>query len=145
MMTRRVFIVFVMPVVFSVIFGSSVMAGLQGSDATVQTASTPTDPIEIVGLSSQYSTSQPVEIQVKVNEPSFECGDLYITVYSSGGDNVITQGGFFEQCFASGSVLVPVKGDFSKIIDTPGSYEIVADMISKQLKNASARGIFTVK
>ena len=41
--------------------------------------------IEIVGLSKQYSTSQPVEIQVMVDDDDFNCGDLYITIYSSHG------------------------------------------------------------
>ncbi len=146
MVTRRVFIIFVLPVVFSLIFGSTVMVGiLQGSDETVESVSTHVDSIEIIGLSSQYSTSEPVKIQVKVNDSSFECGDLYVTIYSSGNNEVITQGGFFEQCFASGSMLIPVGDEFSKVIDVPGSYEIVADMISKQLKNTSTRGVFTVK
>ena len=64
--------------------------------------------IEIIGLSKQYSTSQPVEIQVKIDDMSFNCGDLYVTVYSSGKSNVITQGGFFEQCFEKENTMLPV-------------------------------------
>ena len=101
--------------------------------------------IEIIGLSKQYTTTEPVEIQVKIDDSSFSCGDLYITIYSSGKSDAITQGGFFDQCFESGSNLVPVGDEFSKIIDTPGSYDIVVDMVSKQLQNISTKGTFTIK
>ena len=102
-------------------------------------------PIEIIGLSKQYSTTEAIEIQVKVSDPSFSCGDLYITIYSSEKNNVILQGGFFEQCFESGNNIIPVGDKFSKVIDTPGSYDIVTEMISKQLNNISTKGTFTVK
>ena len=101
--------------------------------------------IEIIGLSKQYSTSQPVEIQVKIDDPSFNCGDLYITIYSSGKSNVITQGGFFEQCFTKDSPILPIGDKFSKVVSVPGSYEMVVEMISKELKNISVKGTFTVK
>ena len=102
-------------------------------------------PIEIIGLSKQYSTTEPVEIQVKVGDSSFSCGDLYITIYSSGKNDAITQGGFFEQCFESGNNIIPVGEEFSKVVDTPGSYDIVTEMVSKQLKTISTKGTFTVK
>ncbi len=101
--------------------------------------------IEIIGLSPQYSVSQSVEIQVKVNDPSFDCGDLYITIHSSGKNEIITQGGFFTQCFDSRNSLIPVGDEFSTIIETPGSYRITADVISKDLVNTSTSGTFTVK
>jgi hypothetical protein len=41
--------------------------------------------------------------------------------------------------------MIPTDDKFSKSIDIPGSYEIVAEMVSKQLKSTSARGSFTVK
>ena len=153
MATRRVFVVFVLPVIFSIIFGSVVMTDiLQKPDrelnmwpmSSSEGFSSPTS-IEIVGLSKQYSTVEPVEIQVKINDLSFNCGDLYVTIYSSGKSDVITQGGFFEQCFEKGNKILPVGNGFSKVIDTPGSYEIVTEMVSKELKNISTRGIFTVK
>ena len=100
--------------------------------------------IEIIGLSKQYSVTVPVEIQIKVNDSSFDCGDLYITIYSSSSD-VVTQGGFFEQCFEKGNSMIPVGDKFSKVIDTPGSYELVAEMVSKQLQNLSITETFTVK
>ena len=154
MATKRVLIVFVLPVIFSVIFASAVLTDiLQKPDRELNMwpmsyskgSSSHNTPIEIIGLSKQYTTSEPVEIQVKVNDSSFSCGDLYITIYSSGKSDVITQGGFFEQCFESGSKIIPVGDTFSEIIATPGSYEVVTEMVSKQLKNISAKGTFTVK
>ena len=154
MVCRRVFVVFVLPIIFSIIFGSVVITDiLQQPDRELNMwpmsyskgSSSHNTPIEIIGLSKQYTTSEPVEIQVKVDDSSFSCGDLYITIYSSGKSDVITQGGFFEQCFESGSKIIPVGDTFSEIIATPGSYEVVTEMVSKQLKNISAKGTFTVK
>jgi len=155
MASKRVFIVFVLPVILSIIIGSAVLSDvlqkpgrelnmwpMSNSEGIVTSHSS---PIEIIGLSKQYTTTEPVEIQVKVGDSSFSCGDLYITIYSSGKNDVITQGGFFEQCFESGNNIIPVGDEFSKIIDTPGSYDIVAEMVSKQLKNISTKGTFTVK
>ena len=81
-------------------------------------------------LSNQYTISEPVQIQVKINDSSLSCGDLYITIYVSGSTNdVVTQGGYFNQCVKDGK-LFPNNDTFSKIIDTPGSYKIVADIVS---------------
>ena len=153
MASKRVFVVFVLPVIFSIIFGSAVLTDiLQKPDrelnlwpmSSSEGFSSHT-PIEIVGLSKQYSTVEPVEIQVKIDDLSFNCGDLYVTIYSSGKSDVITQGGFFEQCFEKGSKILPIGDEFSKIVDTPGSYDIVVEMVSKELKNISTRGTFTIK
>ncbi|NQV40381.1 MAG: hypothetical protein HQ505_07600 [Nitrosopumilus sp.] len=152
MVTRRVFIVFILPVIFSIIVGSAVLSDvLQQPDRELNlwpmsySEGGSHSSIEIMGLSEQYTTTEPVEIQVKIDDSSFSCGDLYITIYSSGKSDVITQGGFFDQCFESGSKMVPVGDIFSKIIDTPGSYEIVVEMVSKQLQNISTKGTFTIK
>ena len=154
MASKRIFVVFVLPVIFSIVFGSVVLTDiLQKPDrelnmwpmSSSEGLSAHTSPIEIIGLSKQYSTSQPVEIQVKIDDLSFNCGDLYVTIYSSGKSDVITQGGFFEQCFEKGSKILPIGDEFSKIVDTPGSYKIVVEMVSKELKNISTRGTFTIK
>ena len=154
MATKRVFLVFVLPVILSIVFGTAVLSDvLQKSDRELNMlpmsfsdgGSSHNTSIEIIGLSKQYSTSEPVEIQVKISDSSFSCGDLYITVYSSGKSDVITQGGFFEQCLEPGSKIIPVGDTFSEIITIPGSYDIVIEMVSKQLKNISTKGAFTVK
>ena len=152
MVTQKVFLVFGLPVIFSIIFGSAVLNDILQEPnrelnmwpMSFSETSSHDAIIEIIGLSHQYTTSELVEIKIKINDSSFDCGDLYVTIYSS-GKNVVTQGGYFEQCFEEGNYLLPIGDTFSEIIDTPGSYEIVAEMVSKELKNISIRGIFTVK
>ena len=100
--------------------------------------------IKIIGLANQYSVSEPIEIQVKINDSSFTCVDLYVTVYVSGSSDVVTQSGFFNQCVKNGTLL-PNNDVFSKIIDSPGSYKLVADIVSTDLSNTSTTGTFTIK
>ena len=153
MVTSRQFVVFVLPVIFSIIFGSVVMADtLQKPDrelnmwpmSSSENSSSHNSDLKIIGLSNQYLVSEPIEIQVKVNDISFSCGDLYITIYTSGKSDVVTQAGFFNQCIENGT-LFPINDKFSKIITAPGSYQIVADIVSNDLSNISTSGIFTVK
>ena len=153
MVTSRQFVVFVLPVIFSIIFGSAVMADtLQKPDrelnmwpmSSSENSSSHNSDLKIIGLSNQYLVSEPIEIQVKVNDISFSCGDLYITIYTSGKSDVVTQAGFFNQCIENGT-LFPINDKFSKIITVPGSYQIVADIVSNDLSNISTSGIFTVK
>ena len=152
MASSKVIIVFVLPVIFSIIFGSAVMADtLQKPDRelnmwpmTFSAHSSHDSDIEIIGLENQYSVSEPVQIQVKINDSSFSCGDLYITIYTSGSSDVVTQGGFFNQCVKNGNLL-PNNDNFSKIVDSPGSYKIVADVVSTDLSNISTTGTFTIK
>ena len=152
MVSTRLFVVFILPIIFSVIVGSIVMADtLQKPDRELNmwpmshSETSHGSSLQIIGLSNQYSLSEPIEISVKVSDFSFNCGDLYITIYNSEKTNVITQGAFFEQCFNSESILLPINDKFSKVINTPGSYQLVVDMISKDLSNISTSGIFTVK
>ncbi len=151
---KKVFVVFVLPVIFSLVFGSAVMADiLQKPDRELNMWPTSfsdgdlpySESVEFIGLAKQYSTSEPVEVQVKINDSSFDCGDLYITIYTVGTNDAITQDGFFNQCFLLESRLLPVEGEFSEVVDTPGSYKIVVDMISKKLQKFTISEIFTVK
>ena len=153
MATKRVFIVFVLPVIFSFIFGSVVLADIlqqPGRELNMWPMSysgeskSHIDSIEIIGLSSQYDVTEPVEIQIIASD-SFNCGDLYITIYSSNTNDVITQSGFLNQCSTPENSFLPVTERFSEIIDTPGSYKIVADMVSKDLLTTSTSERFTVK
>ena len=152
MVSTRLFVVFILPIIFSVIVGSIVMADtLQKPDRELNmwpmshSETSHGSSIQIIGLSSEYSLSESIEIKVKITDSSFNCGDLYITIYNSEKSNVITQGAFFEQCFNSESNLLPIDDKFSKVINTPGSYDLVVDMISKDLSNISTSGTFTVK
>ena len=152
MASSKVIIVFVLPVIFSIIFGSAVMADtLQKPDRelnmwpmTFSGNSSHDSDIEIIGLENQYSVSEPVQIQVKINDSSFSCGDLYMTIYNSDKSNVVTQSAFFNQCLKDGN-LFPINDKFSKVVSIPGSYLIVADIVSTDLSNISTTGTFTVK
>ena len=154
MITKKVFVVFVLPVILSVVFGYVVITDiLQKPDkelnmwpmSSSDEVSSYNAPIEIIGLSKQYSTSEPIKIQIKIDEISFDCGDLYVTIYSTEKNDVITQSGFFEQCFEKGSKILPIGDEFFTTIDTPGSYKIVVEMVSKKLMNVSTSEVFTVK
>jgi len=152
MASSRIIVVFVLPVIFSIIFGSAVMGDtLQKPDRelnmwpmTFSGNSSHDSDIKIIGLANQYSVSEPIEIQVKINDSSFTCVDLYVTVYVSGSSDVVTQSGFFNQCVKNGTLL-PNNDVFSKIIDSPGSYKLVADIVSTDLSNTSTTGTFTIK
>ena len=158
MATKIVFVVFVLPVIFSLIFGSVVMADIlqkpgrelnfmPGSYSSHESSGHTNEKssITILGLSPQYSTTDPVEIQVNVTDNSLNCADLYITIYSTPDNEVITQNGFFSQCFNDVDGILPLDDEFSKVIDEPGSYKITVDMISTDLKNTSTSAVFTVK
>ena len=152
MVSSKLIVVFVLPVIFSIIFGSAVMADtLQKPDRelnmwqmTFSGNSSHHSDIEIIGLANQYSVEEPVEIQVKINDSSFTCGDLYITVYASESSDVITQGGFFNQCVKDGNFF-PINDKFSKVITVSGPYKIIVDIVSTDLSNISTTGTFTVK
>jgi len=148
MVFRNIFVVFVLPVLVTVLLGSAVMFNiLQEPDRELNLwpmSEKSHDPIRIVGLLKQYSVSESIIIQVKVGNSSFNCGDLYVTIYSSGSHDIITQGGFFEQCFTSSGNLLPINDKFSQIIDIPGSYDIEAVMVLNE-SNISTKGVFTVK
>ena len=154
MVTKRIFIVFILPVVFSVAFASVVMADIlqqPGRELNMWPMSYSGETsshgksLEIIGLSSQYAVSEPVAVQVIANDSSFNCGDLYITIYFSNTNDVVTQGGFFNQCFEQGDRFLPNDDRFSEIVDAPGSYKIVAEMVSKDLLTTSTSEKFTVK
>ena len=143
MTSSRLIVVFVLPVIFSIIFGSAVMADiLQKPDRELnmwpisfsEGSSSHDSSMTIIGLSSQYLISEPIEVQIKVNDSSFSCGDLYITIYTLGKSDTVTQGGFFNQCVKNGN-LFPINDKFSEVIAIPGSYELVADLTSDDLSD----------
>ena len=152
MVSSKLLIVFVLPVIFSIMFGSLVMADiLQKPDRELNMwpmsfseNSSHDSSMKIMGLSSQYLVSEPIEIQVKLNDSSFDCGDLYITIYASEKSDVVIQNGFFNQCLKNGDLL-PNDDKFSEVITVPGSYQLIADVVSDDLPNISITGTFTVK
>jgi len=148
--------VFIVPIVFSFVFGSAVLADvLQEPDRELNmwqiSSSGPSfstsKSIKIIGLDTQYSDSTPVEIQVQVDDATFDCGDMYITIYdvSSSAKQVFTQSGYFDQCYETKNLMLPVDDEFSQVIDTPGNYEILVEMNDKSQKDTiSVKAKFSV-
>lgn len=146
--------VFILPVVFTIIFSAAVMAGAleeleRDLDMLYFISDEPRsghqNEIAILGLQKQYTTSEPVQIQVQIEDNSFDCGDLYITIYSEGKQSVITQSGFFSQCYDDSGIL-PIDDRFSEVISDPGSYELVVELKDTSQRNTiSESGKFTVK
>jgi hypothetical protein len=154
MVTRLVYVVFILPIILSITFGSIVLAdvlqepgrelNMWPNGSTNRIISTTS--IEIIGLEKQYATSNPVQIQVKVDDTSFDCGDLYITIYSSGKSMPIAQSGFLEQCFAENDEFLPIGDQFSEIIVNPGQYELIVKMNDQNQKSSiTASEKFTIK
>ncbi|MFB5637176.1 MAG: hypothetical protein ACE5RF_02090 [Nitrosarchaeum sp.] len=153
MVTRLVYVVFVLPIVLSIAFGSIVMADvLQSPDRELNMWRIGSDntkshdnSIQIIGLEKQYPISTPIEIKVKIDDPFFDCGDLYVTI-NSGKNNVIAQNGYFQQCFVSNNAILPTDDTFSEIIDIPGQYELVVKMTDQNQKSSIATSEkFTIK
>jgi len=150
-----VYVVFVLPIASSIIFGALVLNGIliEEPDRELNMwqfdstfVSTPN--VEILGLEKQYSTSDHVEIQVAIDDPLFDCGDIYITIYdiSSSSKQVVTQSGFFDQCFAKNNSVLPIGDEFSEIVDKSGNYEIIVQMVDENGKNSvSSSAKFNVK
>src|SRR5574341_1819455 len=105
-------LVFLFPVVIGMAFGAFVLSGVltqPGRDlnmwpfeSTIVPTQVGNEDLEIQGLLKQYSVSAPIEIKVIVNNSDFDCGDLYVTIYDikTSPKQVVTQNGFFSQCFS---------------------------------------------
>ena len=146
-MASKTILVFILPVLFSIVFGYAVMADiLQKPDRVLNlwpsSEARPHSSLAIIGLSEQYSVSEPIRVQFEVSDPSFDCADLYVTIYSQ--DVSVVQNGFFEQCFEANGII-PVDDVFSETVNVPGSYELVAQLGSENLGFISASETFTVK
>ena len=150
-----VYVVFLLPIISSIIFGTIVLNGIliekperELNMWQFDSDFVSTHDIEIIGLEKQYSTSDPVEIQVSIDDSVFDCGDLYITLYdvSSFSKQVVTQSGFFDQCFEKNNSVLPIDDEFSEIIDKSGNYEIIIQMVDEVGKNTVSKSAkFTVK
>jgi len=152
-----VYVVFILPVIVSIIFGSLVMAEIlkepereldiwqfKSSDSN----NVSSDSVKILGLEKEYSTNSEIKIQVTIDDRIFDCGDLYITINNIDHTTkkAVTQSGFFGQCFDKNNSILPVDDEFSEIIETPGNYEVVIEVVDKHNKNTiSSSAEFTVK
>ena len=154
---KVVYAVFLIPAVISIFFGGFVLGevlkmpereldmmpfDLSGKFVISSGA------MKIIGLQEEYSNSTPIEISISVTDPIFDCGDLYITIYdlSKVPKEVVTQSGFFDQCYEKNNVVMPIDDKFSELVDSPGQYEIVSEINDKEYKNSlTASEKFIVK
>ena len=143
------YLVFVFPVIVSLIFGGYVLTDVLGQPGrqlnmwqfkfTPHTGQQEGDKqIRLLNLVSNYTVSTPLSFSVMVNDTSFDCGDLYLTIYdpSTSPKQVIVQHAYFEQCFAQTNAIMPIQDTFSPVIDKPGIYQIVAEMKDKTNQNS---------
>ena len=146
MATKTPFVVYVLPIILSVGLGTLVMAeALNDSDRTLnmwqikQTGLSleSTETMEIIGLQTQYTTSEPVELQIKLKDDSF---DLYITIYkmSNSSKEVVTQSGFLNQCYDKDGVYLPINEKYSEILNEQGKYEIFIEIYNKTYKQTDS-------
>ena len=152
-----VYVVFLLPVIVSIIFGSLVMAEIlkePGRELNIwqfessDSYDVSSDLVRILGLESEYSTNSEIKIQVTIDDRIFDCGDLYITLYNidQTPKKAVTQSGFFGQCFDRNNSILPVDDEFSEIIETPGNYEVVIEIVDKHNKKTISNSAeFTVK
>lgn len=140
-------LVFIFPVVVSIVFGASVLSNVLAqpdrhlnmwpfvAHVPIQTGDS---DIKIQSLMNSYSTFTPVNITVQVNNTAFDCGDLYITIYNidTTPKQVAAQNGYFSQCFAENNLTLPIHDTFSQTIGKPGNYEIVTEMKDKNNQNS---------
>ncbi len=140
-MTKSPFIVYILPIILSVSLGTLVMAEalndpdrelnmwqFDSSKSIIQKGE-----LIISGLDTIYSTSDSIKFEIKVDDSSFQCGDLYITIFEA--DNVVTQSGFLKQCFSKNQSL-PIDDEYSEVITNPGKYKIVIELFEQSYNNS---------
>lgn len=145
MATKVAFFVFLFPILLSLTLGSYVMTEVlnepqrelnmwpfKSSEKNIVQS----DSIKINSLQQKYSTTIPVNIKVSISDPAFDCGDLYITIYdlNTNPKQVVTQSGYFGQCFQKENSMLPIDDEFSEKIDKSGKYEIVAEISDTHYK-----------
>ncbi len=151
------YFVFLFPVIISLTLGSFVMAEILNEPErelnmwpfkTSGVNKIQSDSIKIVSLQQEYSSTTAINIQVSVTDLTFDCGDLYITIYdlNSSPKQVVTQSGYFGQCFQKDNLMLPIDDEFSEKINDSGQYEIVAEINDKHYKKTiTTSEKFTIK
>ena len=140
--------VFVIPIAFSFIFGGTVLAlslqdhsrGFEFGGGTPLSSS-----IQIIGLQSEYSSSDSINVKVSVSDSAYSCGNLYMTIYDvSSAKTAVKQNAFFEQCYDASGTL-PIGDKFSEKLDA-GKYSLEVQMFDKNGdKYLTASQKFTVR
>ena len=141
--------VFVFPVVFTVVFSTAVLAGALdtldrelnmwpgGSHQAHLSEST----IVITGLHAEYTESDTIEFQVRVDETQYDCGTLDIEMYNSIGE-MVEKHTYESQCFADESLL-PLEG-FTALAGPPDIYTLTIT-ISNNENQLLTSAVFNVR
>ena len=149
MAVRKIaYIVFVFPVIISIILGGYVLSDVLGQPDrqlnmwqfkfNTQPVQEGDKSIRILNLLNSYNTSTPLNLTIRVNDTAFDCGDLYITIYdlNVSPNQVVAQNAYFSQCFAENNSSLPINDVFSHRAVKPGSYEVMAEMKDKTNQNS---------
>lgn len=123
---------FVIPIVFSFIYGGAVLSmGLNGQPGADSVSQSNSGSISIIGLKDDYAVSENIGAQISASDPAYDCGDLYMTIYDvSSEKKAVSQNAFFDQCYGTSGAL-PLNEEFSEKIDKPGKYSLVAQLFDK--------------
>lgn len=148
MAARKIaYVIFVLPVVVSVMLGGFVLSNVLAEpdrqlnmwqfNFVVKPVQEGSKDIKITNLLNSYPLSTPLNFTVRVNNTSFDCGDLYMTIYDlkTSPKQAIAQNAYFSQCFVQANSTLPLHEIFSPVINSTGTYQIVADMKDKSYKN----------
>lgn len=135
-MAKSAYIVFMLPVAVSVPAAALVMAGILGAGEA-----SPSE-VQLVGIPHSHPASEPLAVSA-VADASFDCGDVYVTVFDQDGAPIV-QESYFEQCFADGGLEVPVGEEFSAVLDE-GTYVVSVNVLdAAKTKSASAEAVVSV-
>ena len=139
-MTKSPFIVYILPVILSISLGTLVMAeALNDSERELNMWQFNDDlpssgeELSLIGLEKNYSISELIEFKIQVNNDSFNCGDLYITIYNTSPvSQVITQSGYIKQCFVLNQQNLPIGENYSVVITESGNYKAVIEFSNEK-------------
>ena len=147
-MRKIAYVVFVVPIVISFIFGGLVLSNVLGQPDrhlnmwqfkfVTQPQQIGDKDIRILNLMGTYNHTAPLSFTVGVNNTAFDCGDLYMTVYNldMSPKQVVAQNAYFSQCFAQNNSTLPINDVFSPTINSTGLYQIFAEIKDKSYQNA---------
>ncbi|MDE1842989.1 MAG: hypothetical protein KGH95_05000 [Thaumarchaeota archaeon] len=152
------YLVFVFPVIASLVFGGYVLSDVLGQPdrqlnmwqfkPTAHFEQQGDSTIRFTNLVANYTVSTPMNFRVMVNDTSFDCGDLYLTIYNpnTSPQQIVVQHAYFSQCFTQGNSDMPIQDTFNPVIDKAGIYEIQAEMKDKTYeKSISVKADFRVQ
>lgn len=141
------YVVFVIPVVFTVVFSSAVLtSALDSLDRELNmwpaASHSQTSSIIIMGLQEEYLKGGIVEFQLHIQDGALDCGDVTVLIYNLVGDAVTEEFGQF-QCVPDGPQHLILDG-FSTSGVEPGSYTITT-MVNDHGNQLISSAVFYIR